>query len=562
MSTTEAMEIDGIPVLFARTTGPTRAGLMFRVGQVDETLPTNGVSHLVEHLALHRHGVTDYHYNGLTSTTTTQFVIQGTPDSVVAFVNDVCANLRDLPIGRLATEKRIIETEEATQPFAVNRQLPLWRYGARGYGLAGYQQWGMRTLDEDQVLEWAETRFTRGNAVLWYAGEQLPSGLKLDLPDGPRWPLPVESSAVPVLPAFFTADSPVLVMDGRVPRTGPGTLFTRALDRALFRELRQNRGLSYTAAAAYGTDGRTSATVTVVVDAQPSQLDSAMDCLLAELRRLGSTELDGEELEAVRAREIDAMAQPDVEANLLPRRATDLLTGFAARTSAQIVDGFRGTTPDQIRDTAATFLGSALLLVPQAVHRRPAGFEHAPVFSRFAVSGRRHRSRENPEVFLSHGTDGVSLSTPHGPHTVLFDECEALLRWPDGARQLIGEDAISIRIEPTLFPTAVGDLARIDDAVRPDVVVDLPARDPSRVPKPSRARRLRQWLRVRTLPVRARWNRVAATRGGGWVFVATGRVVAVLSLLALGIGFRSLCLVALGVVGGGALLYRKFSREH
>ena len=89
-------DVDGVPVLVAKTSGPLRAGLMFRVGRADETLATGGITHLVEHLALHRHGVTDYHYNGMTGVTTTNFITQGTPEAVVAFLNGVCAGLRDL----------------------------------------------------------------------------------------------------------------------------------------------------------------------------------------------------------------------------------------------------------------------------------------------------------------------------------------------------------------------------------------------------------------------------------------------------------------------------------
>lgn len=41
---------------------PSDAGrVVVRVGRADETLPESGVSHLVEHLALHRLGLTDYH---------------------------------------------------------------------------------------------------------------------------------------------------------------------------------------------------------------------------------------------------------------------------------------------------------------------------------------------------------------------------------------------------------------------------------------------------------------------------------------------------------------------
>ena len=43
----------GNPYMWAETPPPARAALMFRVGVIDETLPTSGITHLIEHLALH-----------------------------------------------------------------------------------------------------------------------------------------------------------------------------------------------------------------------------------------------------------------------------------------------------------------------------------------------------------------------------------------------------------------------------------------------------------------------------------------------------------------------------
>ena len=70
-------DVDGIPVLHAPRPGPVAAGLVFRVGQADETLPQHGITHMVEHLALHRQGVGDIHHNGATGDVVTHFVVRG-----------------------------------------------------------------------------------------------------------------------------------------------------------------------------------------------------------------------------------------------------------------------------------------------------------------------------------------------------------------------------------------------------------------------------------------------------------------------------------------------------
>ncbi|MFD4602092.1 hypothetical protein ACFWPQ_29195 [Streptomyces sp. NPDC058464] len=174
-------EVDGIPALFAYASGPVRAGLVFRVGVADKTLARASVTHLVEHLALHRQGLADYHFNGATKAAFTHFHVEGAEHEVAAYLQGVCASLADLPMDRLETEKEILRTEESRRE---NPQLPLWRYGAQGHGLVSYPEWGVRDLRPDDVRHWAHTCFTQGNAVLWIAGERLPAGLSVKLPAG------------------------------------------------------------------------------------------------------------------------------------------------------------------------------------------------------------------------------------------------------------------------------------------------------------------------------------------------------------------------------------------
>ncbi len=46
-------EVDGVPTVWAPSEGELTAGLVFRVGRADETWARSGITHLVEHLALH-----------------------------------------------------------------------------------------------------------------------------------------------------------------------------------------------------------------------------------------------------------------------------------------------------------------------------------------------------------------------------------------------------------------------------------------------------------------------------------------------------------------------------
>ncbi|MEV0128801.1 insulinase family protein [Dactylosporangium sp. NPDC050688] len=544
-------EVDGVPVLLAPAPGPLRAGLMFRVGVADETAATVGVTHLVEHLALHRLGVADYHYNGLTTATTTQFVTQGSPEAVVSFLHGVCAGLRALPVDRLPVERKLIGSEEAGRGGAANLSMPFWRHGARDYGLISLPPYGIHTLGAEQVAEWAATRFTRGNAVLWLTGTDVPAGLRLELPDGPRHPLPAASSALPLQPAAFPGGASVLVLDALVPRTAAATVYTRALERALFRELRQERGLSYTTATDYSTDGRPTAVVTAVADTRDGDEAAVVEHFAAQLRRLRDTDLDPGELDAVRALALEAVRDPEADARTLPRRATDLLCGFAGRTAAETTDELERVTTADVRDVGRAVHGSALLMLPRGVDMPPAGFEAAPQLSRFSVTGRRFRSRVDPDVALVHAADGVSLSAPPGPLTVLYADCVALLRWPDGARRLLGADGVAVHIEPSFFPLPAQVTAAIEAAVPPGLVVDMPARDPDGIPRLSRITSLRSRVRRARVRLRARVDRSKLLgRGTGGVVTTMLLGLAGAVAVALAVDLRSWpALVAVAVLG-------------
>ncbi|GAB3827901.1 insulinase family protein [Dactylosporangium cerinum] len=547
-----ALEVDGVPVLLTPMAGPLRAGLVFRVGVADETAATAGITHLVEHLVLHRHGVADYHYNGMTGATITQFVTQGTPEAVTEFLHGVCAGLRALPVDRLPVERKLIGSEAAGRGNPVNLSLPFWRHGARDYGLVSLPEYGIHTLTAEQVTEWAATRFTRGNAVLWLTAPEVPAGLRLDLPDGPRRPLPPASSALPLTPAVFPGGGPVLVLDAVAPRGAAAVVYTRALERALFRELRQERGLSYTVAADYSTAGRPTATITAVADTRDGDAEAVVEACAAQLRRLRDTGLDAGELDAIRALELEALDDSAADAKWLPQRAVDVLTGFASRTVAEFADELRQVTAADVREVARDVFDSALLMLPRGIELPPTGFEPAPQLSRFSVLGKRFRSKVDAETAVVCAEDGVSIVAPAGPATVLFADCVALLRWPDGGRRLLGADGIFVHLEPTVFPLPAAVLAAIEAAIPARLVVDLPARDPGDIPRPSRTVGLRSRLSRGRLRLRARVNASALFGGGagrivGMALLGLGGVVAI----TLAIGLRSWPMVPVAAVLAG-----------
>lgn len=179
-------EVDGVPVFWSEAPDPLVGALLFRVGRADETLPTGGLTHLVEHLALFPIGRQVYDYNGRVDHNTAMFYASGSQAEVVGFLSEVAANLGQLPMERLEDEKRVLRVE-ANNAGDLYAQLLSYRYGAVGQGLPAFNELGLRWLAGEDVLTWAAEHFTRGNAVAWLTGP--PDGLSFPLADGERKPV-------------------------------------------------------------------------------------------------------------------------------------------------------------------------------------------------------------------------------------------------------------------------------------------------------------------------------------------------------------------------------------
>ncbi|CAM5552102.1 hypothetical protein SAVIM338S_04479 [Streptomyces avidinii] len=479
--------VNGVRTVLAPRPGPLTAGLLFRVGSADETLATRGITHLVEHLALHHHGLGDLHYNGATAAAYTHFHVTGTAADVTQYLGGVCAALRDLPMDRLETEKEILRTEAAGKATGAAHSAALWRYGPHSYGLAAYPEFGLHKITEQDVRDWARTRFTRENAVLWITGDSVPEGLDLDLdlPSGTWHPAPEPTSFLPTTPAYFRGDDGGVCLTSVLPRSTAATLFAGVLGKELFRELRQKGGYSYTATADYCVRDAGHATVVAYADALPEKQDALVGAFVDVFAKLRAGRVEQSDLDAVRASALSLFDLPDLAAARLPAHAVDLLLRHRGLTTAEARARIEAVTVEDLRDVARAVWADALMQVPDRGVEW-AGLAAAPCDSADVVTGRRHPALENASVSVVVGTEGISLVTPHGRATVRYAECVLLRSFPDGARHLIGRDGISVAVEPALYGIRPSDLSVVDASVPPSVVVVMDPRAPSRIPGPAK----------------------------------------------------------------------------
>ena len=478
----EQRMVDGVPAVLAPTTGPTHAGLAFRVGYADEPPARRGITHLVEHLALHAVGVADYHYNGATGPEFTFFHVQGDERAVVTFLTGVCASLRELPMRRLATEKELLKAEANGRTSAVTEPMWLWRHGARDYGMAAYPEWGLPAITEDDLRDWVRRWFTRENAVLWVAGDRMPAGLRLDLPSGTRHEPPPPSSALPVTPASFPGGPNMIGWSAVAPRSAATSVFATVLERMMFRELRQEAGLSYTVRTDQQPLGADAVLVSAIADAVPDKQGAVPGALIDLLAGLRAGRVGEADLTAVVTKLIAALRHAEETADRLPAQAFQLLLGREVEDIEEAVARLRAVTVADVAEVAATAWQTGLLMSPTPAEW--AGFTAAPADSESAVTGTTYRSFEDENRRLIVGADGVSVVDAEDLATVRRADCVLMRAWPDGGRQLLGPDGIGLRVEPTLFANGLEAVAAIDALISPEVRVDQPARDPAQIPKP------------------------------------------------------------------------------
>lgn len=490
--------IDGIPALFAPREGPITAGLYFRVGRADETLPTSGITHLVEHLALFGQNLSDAHHNGETADGYTHFHVTGTEKEVVAFLNGVCAALRDLPIDRMLTEKEILRTEAALRRTAGSREHhEIERFGAEGPAVVAYGELGLSVVEAEDVLDWARTRFTRGNAALWITTGEIPDGLDLTLPDGPRYPVPVYRDVLSHKPAYYRGAAGGVLVNALVERSVAATVFTRVAAKALFRALRQEGGYSYTADCQYEPLDAQRARITVFADALEAQQAAVVGGVVDVLAALRAGVIDDADLAGAR----DAIARlsdtPSLGALLLPGTALDLLRGADILSSRARRDALEAVTTADLAAIARTVWDDAIAQIPEG-DLEWAGFAPAPRFSDHAVEGESYPRVGDPATALVIGEQGVSMTMPQGSSTVHFDRCAGYLTRPDGARTLIGSDGFRVVIEPTLHVGLSGEvLAGLDQRVPRETFIPLPVRRPDEIPQPPESS---------AHPTRSRWR--------------------------------------------------------
>jgi zinc protease len=503
----ERSAVDGVPVFWRTVPGPIRAMLIFRVGVIDETLPTRGITHLVEHLALFvpmQDSAMATRMNARVELHRTRFMAEGSADEVATFLGDVTSSLAALPLDRLEDEKRILRTEAVNKSHGSTKSIWNYRFGARGPGVADYEEFGLRWLGHQQVADWATANFTAGNAVLWLSG-QPPAGLRLNLPPGPRRSSPAVTPLDFATPAIYQLGDRWVALSMLGPREMAMSVGSRILDARIRDRLRIQQSLAYEAHARYERLGVRVAEVTAFADSLGHNAREAAEAMVAVTRALADDGPKPEELARAVAERSRLSGEPESALGHLDVEATNELDSVEQKTVAELDAEAEALTPAIVSEAFQAAIATSYLAVPTNVDMNLAGFTPLAAGNGNRITGTEVSAP--PEAghadVIDFSQEGISVTTSN--QTVIgmrWEDVAVGLRWNDGRRTLIGTDGEGINVSPANWRNPAPLLKQIEASVPAErwVPMDDPDGPPGKAAKPlekppwARAASLRRWL--------------------------------------------------------------------
>jgi hypothetical protein len=226
----------------------TSVALVFAAGARDETMPTFGSLHALEHLCLAAVRRTPLELNGSVAWLTTDFTASGRTELVGPWLTALCRVLAEPPAHQLAHEADVLDAEsEGGGLGSPVDPLLLVRLGHRDLGLGAVPHPAARSFEPARLTLEARRCFTAGNAVLVVNGP-LPD-LHLPLPEGPplvhAWPTPRRMAQPHAVPFGEGCVAVGLVL----PPPGPARLdrlVTGLLEQRVTEVVRYEAALAYT----------------------------------------------------------------------------------------------------------------------------------------------------------------------------------------------------------------------------------------------------------------------------------------------------------------------------
>jgi hypothetical protein len=398
------------------------------------------------------------------------------------------------------------------------------RFGAKSYGLAGWPEFGMWTVDGDALLEWAARWFTRGNAAGWVVGPE-PLRVELPLPVGDRMPPPMPAGLPATFPAITRQAARIVGAAAVVPRSIVATLAHRVMTGKLQDVLRFEMGASYHVLPVSLSLTADVGWLSMTSDLSDSRMKETVQRFIAVLKDVATRGPVEEELDRHRSATVASLDAHGWEIGLADAMVFSELFGSVRAPRAKLRDAYLSISVDQVRALAGAVVSGALYQVPAGLDIELDGIKPRSRWSSWGAHEGMKFEREprlaGPHEQFVLDEQGMTVWVGSGPLSVEWARVAAMLCWADGGRRVLGEDGMCINVVPTGVKRGRELVTAIDARVPPALCVLLGKRLCPPVPPPIR----------RDPAVQTRWSRQLLTmRSLGAALVALVCVVVMLSL--------------------------------
>ena len=458
-------------------TASLHASLRFRAGIADTTLPTLGWTRLAAQAVLCLVEDARVTVHGTLTSLWTSFDVSGEPEAVAQVLTRLSDTIRAASAaGTSAAEMVITEAERRPQAGAFALAMR-WLFGATGYGLMGFPEFGLATARPEAVWDWAHTRFTADNAVLCLDGRP-PPGLRLDLPPGPHVP-PLPQAQPLTEPGAYSAESPDVLASAVMPDVPATHELLRVLRERVDRMLPSDTWNTYPSAILSERIG-VDLLVGLSVTAPGPYAVRVAESILVELDGVCDSDLSTPQAPSVPTVHDKVWAQAEGHFLDIPQRIG---------------------APADVRSAARAFRRGLYLGVPSdadlsAIPLVFPGARHDSIVD--GVSRRRRFGHgDRTDAIVISGDQGVSLVDNDSQLTVLWDDMAAALVGDGDTRVLIRTDGRMLDLDPEQWQRGADLIAHVDRHVSPAQRIPWPmsGEAPDPVNLPDRIAREARWPR-------------------------------------------------------------------
>lgn len=456
-------EVSGVPVFWTPSSRPDIvASLRFRTGIADETLPRLGWTRLAAEAVTRMAELPGLTVAGSLTTLWTSFDVAGTPEGVAAALARIATVLRRQGDAEHAAASRVIADAQRLPPAGAFALALRRIFGAVGFGLVGFPEFGLATATPEALWTLAASRFTAANAVLCVDGTP-PVGLALDLPAGP-WRQPLPRAVATNAPGVFLGDQPEVLAAAVLPDTPPTRRMVQLLAAGVRNHAPADAWQAFeTTALLEGLGGDLLAGV--AVNAPGPYAAAASDAVFAALDDLCTGR------DPVPVAPVEEWAGSAVDR--VWAAAEELLLGTRASTSRTI-------GPGDIRAAALSFRDGLYLGLPGDVDLRdlrvaiPDSIPDPPVPGE--VVPRAFGYGDSLDARLTVGDAGVSISDVAGRLTIPWPDVVGCLVGEGDLRILVRRDGRTLDIDAVQWHHGRRLVERIDRAVSTDLRIPWPMR--------------------------------------------------------------------------------------